>query len=143
MRDLIRQIVVYPLYSSDSFSITGRASFNNGLRALLACAAEIGAHVESQDSAMKPPYFVDVAAGSINGLSISYASGEEGWLALAEPLSWKEAIGHAHEHSVHHEQSELSGVTEASLREMMRRASEQVSPHQIEPQCHLWQCTWS
>ena len=61
-------------------------------------------------------------------------SGEESWLALADP--WNEATEEGGEqeggeHGEREEHEPLSGVTEASLREMMRRASEQVSPRYL------------
>ena len=86
------------------------------------------------------------------------AGGEESWRALADPYAWKATgdgggehrahHGHEHEHEHDHEHDALSGVTEASLREMMKRASEQVPPRprsRIRLACllRLAACKWS
>lgn len=55
------------------------------------------------------------------------ACGEESWLALADPWKAAKQGGVDGVHYPHDEHGPLSGVTEASLREMMKRASKQAS----------------
>lgn len=71
------------------------------------------------------------------------ACGEESWLALADPWKAAKQGGVDGVHYPHDEHGPLSGVTEASLREMMKRASKQASapPSAVNTESLDYTCT--